>query len=170
MAPKYRKQGTRLLTGVKELDEKLAELKIGAANKIARPALTKAARFLLKKVKTGVPPNKKETKKALGLVVDTKGGKSRNQQRAKVGAGVGKSAKAEAKDRIGKPGVGIGGANIHWFILGTQERNQKSGKSTGTMQPQMPGLIKDATMQARGEMLNIMRSEVTTRLAQLAAK
>lgn len=89
MARARRKAGTRLLTGDKELDAKLAELKIGAANKIARPALTKAARHLLKAMKGRVPPDKKYIKRALGLVVDAKGGKSRNQQRAKVGAAVG---------------------------------------------------------------------------------
>ena len=64
MAKSYRKAGTRLMTGVEELDKKLAQLKLGAANKIARPALTKAARLLLKKMKAGVPPDKKDMKRA----------------------------------------------------------------------------------------------------------
>ena len=101
MAKSYRKAGTRLMTGVEELDKKLAQLKLGAANKIARPALTKAARWRLKKMKAGVPPDKKDMKRALGMVVDAKGGKSKNQQRAKVGAAVGKASKSEAK-RSGK--------------------------------------------------------------------
>ena len=165
-----RKAGTRLLTGIAELDKKLEGLKIGAANKIARPALTKAARFLLKKMKADVPADKKDVKRALGMRVDAKGGKSKDQQRAKVGAAVGKALKSEAR-RSGKNagGVGIGGRNIHWFLLGTGPRWAGS-KSTGTMPAQLPGLVKDATTAARSEMLNIMRTEVTTRLAALAKK
>ena len=171
MAKSYRKAGTRLMTGVEELDKKLAQLKLGAANKIARPALTKAARLLLKKMKAGVPPDKKDMKRALGMVVDAKGGKSKNQQRAKVGAAVGKASKSEAK-RSGKNsgGVGISGQNIHWFLLGTQKRTTDSGKNTVTMPPQLPGLVKDATSSVKSEMLSVMKSEVETRLAQLAAK
>lgn len=178
MATRTRKPGTRLMTGVAELDKKLEGLKLGAANKIARPALSKAARFLLKKVKAGVPPQYKDAKRALGMVVDAKGGKSRNQQRAKVGASVGKASKAVAKGDRTKPGVGIGGNNLHWFILGADGRSQGGSsriqkttkKSTGVMKPVMPGLVKDASSAAQSEMLNIIRSEVTTRLAALAAK
>lgn len=167
-----RKPGTRLITGQEDLDKKLAALKIGAANKIARPALTKAARHLLKAAKAKVPPDLKNLKRALGMRVDAKGGKSKNQQRAKVGAGVGKSSKAEAK-RSGrnKGGVGIGGANIHWAILGTTERTQNStGKSTGAMPPLMPGLMKQVAAAEQSQVESIIRTEVTTRLAQLAAK
>jgi hypothetical protein len=187
---KWEKKGFRLLTGVEDIDKKLAELKIGTANKIARPALAKACRHLLKKMKAGVPPNYKDAKKALGVAVDSKGGKSRNQQRAKVGAGVGINAKKKAKisdkQRFkragtgdgGSAGVGIGPENIHWFILGADgssrggppRTHKKTGKSTGVMKPVMPGLVKDATTAAQSEMLNIMRAEVTTRLATLAAK
>lgn len=170
MATQFRKPGVRLLTGVAELDAKLAELKLGTANKIARPALTKAARMLLKKMKQAVPSPYKDVKRALGMVVDTKGGKSRNQQRAKVGAAVGKSSKAEQKDRNGKPGVGIGSKNVHWFLLGTKARQTKAGKSTGTMQPIMPGLVKNTTASFKSEMIAVMTEEVKTRLAALAQK
>jgi len=171
MAKSYRKAGTRLMTGVEELDKKLAELKTGAANKIARPVLSKGARVLLKKMKAGVPPDKKSAKRALGMVVDTKGGKSRNQQRAKVGASVGKASKAEAK-RSGKNsgGVGISGQNIHWSILGTKKRATSSGKNTGSMPPILPDLVKNATTAAKSEMLSEMVAEGQKRLAQLAAK
>lgn len=166
-----RKAGVRLLTGVKELDEKLEQLKLGVANKIARPALTKAARHLLKSAKAKVPPDMKAAKRALGLVVDTKGGKSRNQQRAKVGAGVGKANKFEAK-RSGKNsgGVGISGKNIHWFVLGTGERKTKSGKSSGSMPPQMPKLMAEVAIQEKSTVHSILTNEVTTRLAELAGK
>lgn len=167
----YRKAGTRLITGLDDLDKKLETMKLGAANKIARPVLNVGARFLLKKMKAGVPPDKKEIKRALGMRVDAKGGKSRNQQRAKVGAGVGKSSKVEAQ-RSGRNtgGVGIGGANIHWALLGTKKRETAAGKSTGSMPPQLPGLIQNSTLAARSEMLELMRAEGVKRLAAMAAK
>lgn len=178
-----RKLGVRLITGLEDVDRKLATLKLGAANKIARPALTKGARHLLKKAKAQVPPNMKAAKRALGMVVDSKGGKSKNQQRAKVGAAVGKAAKAVQKeDRAGKAGVGIGPENIHWFILGTTTREtgsvQRTGyrkltgnkiKRTGIMPAQMPHLMQSVATQEKSNVESIIRTEVTTRLAALAA-
>jgi hypothetical protein len=95
-----------------------------------------------------------------------------------VGAAVGKAAKAESKGRGNKGGVGISGRNIHWFILGASgesrggpPRQQKTTKkSTGVMPPQMPGLVKDATNAEKSQMESIIRTEVATRLAALAAK
>jgi hypothetical protein len=189
MAKARRKAGTRLITGVEDLDAKLATLKLGAANKIARPALTKAARHLLKKVKAAVPPDKKEAKKAMGMVVDAKGGKSRDLQRAKVGAAVGKASKVAGNPRrAGRPGVGMDARNIHWFILGTAQRStgttrirSKLGlgqrkltggvvRNTGIMPPQMEDVVKGPARAEQGAMIGIMRAEATTRLAKLAAK
>lgn len=173
-----RKAGVRLITGLEDIDKKLSTMKVGAANKIARPTLTKGARVLLKAAKAKVPPQYKDAKKALGMKVDAKGGRSRNEQRAKVGGGVGikaekreKMAAKHAEKRQGKTGVGIGVANIHWAVLGTKERTQKTtGKSTGSMEPLMPGLMKYAVATAKSGMETAMRAEATARLAQLAAK
>jgi hypothetical protein len=165
-----RKAGTRLLTGQDDIDKQLSKLKIGVANKVARPALTKAARHLLKATKAKVPPDKKPMKRAMGMAVDTKGGRNRNQQRAKVGAGVGKASKAEAT-RSGKNtgGVGIGGPNIHWAVLGTEDRTTKAGKSTGAMPPIMPNLMNEVAAEEKAAVETIIRDEVTARLEKLVA-
>jgi hypothetical protein len=162
-----RKPGTRLITGVKELDANLQRLKLGTANKVARPALRAGARVLLKSMKARVPAQHKDAKRALGMAVDAK----RGVQRAKVGAGVGKAYKAEPK-RSGKNsgGVGIGGRNAHWFFLGTGDRVTKSGKSTGQMKPLMPGLVKDATQASKPEIETAIRTEATKQLTKLAKK
>lgn len=167
----YRKQAVRLITGDKELDAKLESLKVGAANKIARPAMMKAARLLLKKIKADVPANYKNLKRAMGMAVDQKGGRFKDEQRAKVGAAVGKASKSEVK-RSGrnKGGVGISGSNIHWLLLGTGPRTTKAGKSTGQMPKSLDGLIKNATLSARSEALAVMRTDAMTRLDQLAKK
>lgn len=169
---RFRKAGTRLLVGIDDLDAKLADLQLSAANKIVRPALTKGARYLVKKIKSRVPPKKKDAKRAIGFVVDAKGGKSKNQQRAKVGAGVGKAFKSIPK-RSGKNsgGVGISGRNIHWFILGTKERvRDTDGRSTGAMPPVLSGIVKQATAQESSAYQSIVRTEVMARLEKLAAK
>jgi hypothetical protein len=163
-----RKPGTRLMTGVKELDANLQRMKLGAANKIARPALRAGGRVLLKNMKGRVPPQYKDAKRALGMVFDAK----RGVQRAKVGAGVGKSYGSVAK-RSGKNtgGVGIAGKNLLWFIMGVFGRVQKStGKKTGDMKPVMPGLVKDATAASKAEVASAITAEATKRLTQLAAK
>lgn len=182
MATVRRKAGTRLLTGNKEIDQILQTMEVGAANKIARPALTKGARILLKAQKVGVPPDKKYIKRALGMRVDAKGGATKDQPRAKVGAGVGNAAKASKKREtvdLGKgtntkirrvSGVGISGRNIHWALLGTESRTTDAGKSTGAMPPQVPGLIKDATTAAMPEVKAAIRDEAKRKLAALAVK
>lgn len=190
MAKVRRKAGTRLLTGVDDVQKVLDGMRVGAANKIARPMLTKGARHLLKKVKAAVPPNYKEAKKAMGMVVDARGGKSKNQQRAKVGASVGGAAKMIGKGRSGKNtgGVGMGARNIHWFILGTAQRSTGStrirsklglgqrkltgGKirNTGRMPAIMPYVVKGPARAEQGAMLGIMRAEAAAGLAKLAAK
>lgn len=166
-----RRPGTRLITGDKELDAALQRLKLGTANKVARPALAKGARVLLKNMKGRVPPDKKYIKRALGMVVDAKGGEKKDEQRAKVGAGVGKSSKVEAK-RSGKNtgGVGIGGPNVHWALLGTGQRKTESGRSTGAMPPQVPGLVQDAAKSSAAEVKSAIREEATRRLTLLVAK
>lgn len=178
------------VTGLEELDKKLMQLKSGVANKIARPALAKGARRLVKAIKAKVPPNIKAAKQGIGYAVDHKGGQSRNQQRVRVGAGVG--IKAERMKKLGDKqkfkragtgggghrGVGIGPANIHWAILGADGSSQggpprthkSSGKSVGVMKPLAMGLIKDTAAAMRPEILAIIRDEVTLRLEILARK
>ena len=147
------------VTGDKEIDRKLADLKQSAQNKVARPSLTKGARLSAKAMKAAVPANLKDAKKAIGFKVKVKGS---DQIIAKAGAAVGvkksrlekQLAKQKGK-RAGHPGVGISAANIQWFIMGTadrmtgsvQRRNKLRGNyrkstgnpvhSTGRMPPQM---------------------------------
>jgi hypothetical protein len=119
----------------------------------------------LKAVKARVPLDMKDAKKTMGMTVNAKGGK----QTAKVGAAVGRGAKAQSKSSRTRPGVGIGGRNIHWFILGTAQRATKAGKNTGAMPSQMPDVIKGAAQGEKSQITEIIRSEATARLAQLAA-
>lgn len=180
---KARNVAKRIVTGDKEIDASLQHLKIGGANKIIRKGFTKALRVGLKAMKAKVPAQYKEAKKALGSRIDRKGGKSRDQHRAKVGAAVGKASAAEPKSRKKGTGVGIGGANLHWFIQGTSDRDRKkiggslakynkssTSKSTGAMAPVMPDIVKGGFSSASGQMMAVIRETVTTELEKEAAK
>lgn len=162
-----RRAGVRLITGDKELDAALSRLKLGVSNKVARPALTASARVYLKAMKGRVAPQYKHVKQALGMVVNSKGG----VQRAKVGAGVGKAFKYVApRSGKNKGGVGMGGRNLLWLILGTKERTQKTtGKKTGAAQAKMP-VVKDAASGVKSQAAGVLRETARDRLMKLAAK
>lgn len=110
------------VTGVRELDKALAEMKRGAVNRVMRPALNKAAKYSAARVKETIPGRYKTIRAAIGY----RALKSRHNSGfvgAKVGAAVGKKRKRMSqKDRANRKGVGIDRANIHWWFLGTDER------------------------------------------------
>lgn len=171
------KNATRLLTGDKELDAKLGKLKVGASNKIARPAITKALRICRKSIQAEIPSQFKDAKRAIGMVNDKKGGRTKDQVRAKTGVGVGKAYKAQPKRKGNRPGVGIGGKNLLWWVLGTEDRAtagpDKLGRpahTTGNMPPQMPDIVKNGFNKASSQMMSAIRQEAATRLAREAAK
>lgn len=186
--PAIRRTGTRILTGIDELDKTLSKMKLGAANKIARPAVKKGGGVLLKNMKAAVPSNLKDAKRALGMVVDSKGGPTRKEPRAKVGVAVGKASKAGTRGKkAGRPGVGIGARNLHWFVLGTAQRSTGSKRvrskgvpkgtrkltggvvhRTGRMPPQAPGLVKNTAASSTGAVMSAMKLEAEKRLAALA--
>lgn len=170
-----RKPGTRLLTGFKELDRKLEKLTIRAANKIARPPMVKALRLVVKSMKAAVPSPYKEAKRAIGYAADRKGGKKKDQLRYKAGASVGKASKAEPKKHAKGTGVGLGGANIHWFLLGTQGRAtsgpDKLGRpahATGTMQPILQDAVKKGFNNVASQAMGIIKQGVRAGLAEAA--
>lgn len=117
-----------VVTGAKELDRKLAKLKRSVQNKVQRQAVLAGLRIITKAIKAEVPSTWKEGRKAIGFSFVR--GKKQNigQTFAKAGVGAGMKKKARekrasnAKQRGKKKGIGIGVSNLHWFILGTQER------------------------------------------------
>jgi len=134
------------LLGDKELTRKLAHLSkkgskkaIGAGVRAGMKPIVKALRAAI-----NMAPASPELKREAHKTIGARFGKiKRIQERhAKVGFSVGKRAAAIKRavaargKRIaaaGKSGggVGISARNIHWFVLGTDERAQKSGHPTG---------------------------------------
>lgn len=119
--------------GVPELDRVFRELKKSVGNRIAGPAIRRAASFGAKKVKAAIPSRYKGVRKATGwrsMKTKYNGG----FVGAKVGAGVGKKkATTTSKDRTGRKGVGFDARNIHWWFMGTAERE------TGTKRKRVGG-------------------------------
>lgn len=171
--------------GVRELDLLYERLKRSTANKIARPALSKAATVAVRKIKASIPGRYKDVRKAIGkksLKTKATGGIAS----VKVGAAVGKKQESQ-KSRTGRKGVGIGARNVHWWFLGTEDRwtgvkrRRRKGASptfdatgnkvkyTGSMPAQSPGV--DSILSASsGELAQVMRNTIQQRLMKEVAK
>jgi len=56
-----------VVSGIPELQRVFTEFKRGAANRIVRPAITKAARIGVKKIKAAIPSRYKGVRRAIGF-------------------------------------------------------------------------------------------------------
>jgi len=114
--------------GVKKLQKKLNALRASTQSKLERQAVLAGLRILAKAIKSEVPSAWKEGRKAIGFSFIRGKGKFAGTTFAKAGVGAGLKKKAREKlealkgSRNGRKGVGMGVANLHWFILGTAER------------------------------------------------
>ena len=118
--------------GVELVKKKLKALRLSVQNKLERQAVSAGLRMLAKAIKSEVPSAWKEGRKAIGFSFIRGKGKFAGTTFAKAGVGAGLKKKAREKresskgSRNGRKGVGIGVANFHWFILGTEERETGS--------------------------------------------
>lgn len=160
MPPRRRNNNFVFLTGVEELDVMLKAVGKKIGNRAARAVLSMAVRLAVKKIKAKVPSSQKSVRKAIGgNVKKRKGGADRGLTTAKAGAAVGMKSKARLKSkRGGRQGIGIGPENVHWYILGTNERATKSGRRTGKM-PAHP-IVKEAMAAGGGEIMALMKREL----------
>lgn len=160
------KSTERILTGQKDLDRRLKELGQAPANRAARAGLNKGARLAAKLIKRQIPAKYKGIRAAIGSSVKaTKGGVTK----AKAGAAVGKASKLKgAPKRSSKGGVGIRANNVHWFLLGTQERKREGGGETGVM-PAFPA-VKKAMSGGNAQVVAAIREGTQTQLAKEIVK
>lgn len=150
------------LTGHKELDRMLRKLADKTAKKAAaggvRASLTPVAQAMRKGVTASGAPA--DVKRAARKTIKAKVKKSRGfVGSAKVGFGVGKQREAK---RSGKRtgGVGISGANVHWFVLGTGQRQTASGRSTGSIDPALSGIAADAVQASRQAAVDAAKKKI----------
>jgi len=170
------------ITGDRTLDRKLKSIANKTAKKAMRAGVRAGLGVIVKAIKSEVPANMKDAKRAIG----SRFGKNKTSGvvEAKAGAGVGikfkKIRKQDSKQkekRKGRPGVGVGARNIQWFILGTAAREtgskrvrtkgsterEKTGNpvhSTGTMEAQMPDIVKAGTAKSESAAVEKIRSKI----------
>lgn len=167
MAVRRRGKAGLLLTGFEEIDETLEQIRTKFANQIARSTMLAGARVYAKHIKRAVPPGQPEMKAAIGHSVKmAKSGHFKGKTVAKAGASVGKKGThVDRPRRKGRPGVGIGVRNIHWWLLGTGPRRHKTtGHPTGRMPKGKPEFVKIGSATAASEAMQAMRSKAKQRL------
>lgn len=171
---KFRAKPQRLMTGLAEIDTILRGLPLAPANRVARKGLSVAVRSLARKMRQLVTTGGKDVKAALkGYVRKT--GKTDKKITAKAG-GVGPALKREKRAAIkakhaasGKRGVGISSRNIHWWLMGTDDRTQKkTGRNTGRMPARR--VVKTAAASGMTEALALMEAKCREALALEVAK
>lgn len=147
------------VAGVEDLVKGLRYLHTKDGRKLARITLQAGLNVIGKQMQKDLDPKVQEAGKSVGKRVTI----YRNQiTRAKVGFNVGKNAKKLAfrRKRTSRGGIGIGPANVHWYISGTGQRvryGMKGGRSrkeiaaarettrpTGQMPAQQAGLAGKA--------------------------
>ena len=160
---------TFVLTGVRQLDRKLASLSSKVVRKVASPAVNRALTVLKKGIQSEIPAQYKSAKKAIGKRFNkAKTGEQRGLVVAKVGAGVGADAKSRKVARTKKGGVGISARNIHWFILGTGKRKTKTGRNRGSMPAILAGCVERGVAKTEGQAFSLMIEVIRQRLATVA--
>lgn len=161
------------LTGDKEIERLLKELGDAGIKKAAHSAVTKGMRVVAKSQKNKVPPQYKHAKKLIGSRFSKeKRGEAKGTHQAKAGFGVGKKGKTAAKlrqSRKGRKGGGVGLSlnNIHWAVLGTEERTTKDGHPTGRMPKILENVVPDGTQAALGEVKAKMIESLTASIAKV---
>ncbi|MHC4877576.1 MAG: hypothetical protein ACYTGL_13855 [Planctomycetota bacterium] len=116
-----------ILTGIEDIDARLAELENAAGNRIARAALRRASTVFAQHVRKAItahPLVSKQMKQRLRALLGQAREKSPGGTAGrKVGFGVGRKRKVGVKrSGLNSTGVGISGANVHWALAGTDER------------------------------------------------
>lgn len=177
---KYRRVGTRIVTGDKEIDKALGEIaKVGTANRIARSGLLKSVRVVVKGIKAEIPGKQKSIKKWIkGYVKKGKKG----VVNAKAGA-VGKQPDAidlAGQKRGDKEGVGITARNIHWYLIGTKRRQPKKksvmktfrGRWMGKEVDEMPAhpAVREGFKKTRSQAQRVLREGVEVALIRETAR
>lgn len=162
---------TAEIIGDKALDRKLRALGGKVAQKAIaagiRAGLTVNAKEIRRQINAtdASPELKRAARQTIGKRFN-RGGTSRigktTQTVAKAGFAVGKkrgAKKGESKSR----GAGLGPRNIHWAVLGTDERAQKAGHATG----RMPAIFKEVVKKAFAISADIALGVARTKIWQV---
>lgn len=161
------------LIGEKMLDRKLNYLATHGGKKAARAGINAGMVPLAKALRAAINTTdassdlKRQARKTIGKrFAKAKFGAKRGQYEAKAGFAVGKK---KGKPTGGKSrGVGVGPANVHWFVLGTEGRRHDTGHRTGQIANVFDGVTRMAYAGSAAAMVRAARvkiAEVITREA-----
>jgi len=111
---------------MQSLQKNIRKLQEALPKKIARKALAEVGKAGVKRIKAAIPGRYRGVRKAMKWR-QKKLRYNKGQPSIKIGAGVGKAkaqgeAATQKNNREGRPGVGFGPQNIHWWFLGTRKR------------------------------------------------
>lgn len=128
--------GGDTVTGDKKIDRKLKHLSTGGQVRVSRVMLAVLMKEFRRGIRNAVNAKYRDAKKTVGARHVKS--KKNDEHGAKVGFGVGKPQlqvrRLRKRSDPKRPGLGIRASNIHWFILGTKDRFQKTtGRYTGRM-------------------------------------
>jgi len=162
---------TATVTGDRLIDRRLANLtKKGTKRAITagiRAGMTPMARALRSGINATSASRKLKRAARKSVAKRFKKNRAANVREAKVGFGVGRGkGKVSA---MGK-GVGISKQNIHWFVLGTDQRQTKDGQKTGRIEDMFSGLAQAALASSAQPAMDAARAKISQVIAQEARK
>lgn len=147
------------VTGLAEVDRKLAELASKERRRIVRKAMNAGLTVGRKAIRdeltaAGVSP---QLRNALARTIASgfKRARRSDEHAARVGMGLGKRKPAVRSGR-NTGGVGIGKANVHWFLLGTRIRFARKPKRLAGRIKALP-IVRNAGNRSAGQMVETIR-------------
>ncbi len=178
---------SRELRGFHNLVRNLNELKDTASKRAARAGVNAGLTVLARTIRQAVngtsasPQLKAAARKTVAKRLNRAQKTEGKPYVGKAGFAVGKQGdkkKMTAHERFvyGQGGarlargVGVSASNIHWFVLGTQQRTTRRGHRTGKIFGLLAGAVQSACVAAQSGILEAARSKVSQVLAAWAAK
>ena len=135
------------IEGIAEVLKLLDGLRDKGVRTVVRQAVRAGTTVVAKQMRKDLDAKARKARPAIRAKVT-----GRQRVRAKVGVHVGKKRERFPEPpKRKKPGKGIAGRNVHWWISGTRQRATKSGRNLGAMPAQQDGLAirsYNATRQA----------------------
>jgi len=153
------------ITGDKAIDRRLANLSKRGSQRAITAGVNAGMTPIVKAIRAAINATsasselKREARKTVGKRFKKARGRTRE---AKAGFAVGKKKKQH--------GVGISSRNIHWPVLGTDERATKAGGSTGQMPAELEGLTKGAFAASKEPSLIAARKKIIQVIMREAKK
>lgn len=155
------------VTGVHAVDQQLIKLESKVARRIVRKATNAGLKEVTDAIRSEIKaaPLSPQLRRALLRTVGRRFKKNRRtgQLEAKAGVSVGKKTKPLNRSGRNKGGVGIGPRNVHWFILGTQNRTvKKTRRNSGRIKavPVVARAGQKAGGTAKATMEKVAREEL----------